>query len=182
MEVGNSKHHTELRSFGRSAYAPTRDSSAYAYESAVQLHPKKKKGAIDVKPQAGVYLRPASKAALIISMMIFSGALLAVIFRYYSITREYREVNKLDANIKETRLRISELNIELECAVNIQDAREAALSLGMTYPQSKQYVKVGDALSIPGGRGEADDGGAVGDDTGDGEPDDNEARGNLPEG
>lgn len=180
MEEGQAKHNSGLSGAGRSVYAPTRDSSAYAYESAEKLNLKKKRGAVKAKPHASVYLRPASKAALVISMMVFSGALLAVIFRYYSITREYREVNELDANIKETRLRISELNIELECAVNIQDAQEAALSLGMTYPQSKQYVKVGDALSIPGERGETDDGIIADDETGGSNPDDNEAIENEP--
>lgn len=88
-----------------------------------------------------------------------------VVSRYSRIAGEYLVVNDLKTKIEETQLRVRTLNVELECAVSIQNVQDAAARLGMTYPQADQYVRVGDALpgnASAGNAAEANNGTAEG--------------------
>lgn len=85
--------------------------------------------------------------------MVFAGFLLAamILFTltgYERITRAYADVNVLNNAIDETNLRIAALDVQIECAVTIRDAQEAAERLGMQYPSPSQYVRVGDYIPI----------------------------------
>ena len=83
--------------------------------------------------------------------IIFSGFLLAamILFTltgYERITRAYADVNTLNSAIDETNLRIAALDVQIECAVTIRDAQDAAERFGMQYPSPSQYVRVGDYI------------------------------------
>ena len=144
-------------------YSPTRGSSAYAYETAAapQYAPQpqptpRKQPAQDPQrrplPQpkrrrkAQPTLSPGSRAALLFSVIVLSGALLFAVMRYYTIVKQHIVVNELQQSIETSGRNIRALNIELECAVSINDVQEAAERMGMTYPDASQYVRAGDAL------------------------------------
>lgn len=143
-------------------YSPTRGSSAYAYAPAeaeewqqeeapsrqTQQRPRQQDG-VQQRPQPREELSSGTKVAMVLAIMVFAAALLAVIGRYNSISREYLEVNALNRSIEEAQLRISQLNVELQCAVNIQEAQEAANRMGLTYPDAGQLVRAGDPLVLP---------------------------------
>jgi hypothetical protein len=60
--------------------------------------------------------------------------------------RAYADINALNSEIELTNLRINELDVQIECAVTIQDAQKVAEAYGMQYPEKSQYVKIGDPL------------------------------------
>ncbi len=147
-------------------YSPTHGSAAYAYAQTAEVLSPAERPQVQARPktqprsrqQAAMRVKPRVSAgtrwAAVASMLALSGALLLVVFRYYNISRQYAVINTLNEDINNTELRIRELNVGLECAVNIQTAQEAASRLGMTYPTSKQYVRAGDALMIDGAQPE----------------------------
>jgi hypothetical protein len=86
------------------------------------------------------------RIGLIISSFIFAGMVLFTLSGYERISRAYADINALNNEIDLTILRINELDVQIECAVTIQDAQKAAESYGMRYPEKGQYVRIGDAL------------------------------------
>ena len=97
------------------------------------------------------------RIGLIISSFIFAGMVLFTLSGYERISRAYADINALNNEIDLTILRINELDVQIECAVTIQDAQKAAESYGMRYPEKGQYVRIGDALpfdnTLPTGTG-----------------------------
>ena len=65
---------------------------------------------------------------------------------YERISRAYADINALNDECDTTDLRINELNVQIECAVTIQDAQKVAEEYGMKYPDQSQYVRIGDPL------------------------------------
>ena len=65
---------------------------------------------------------------------------------YERISRAYADINALNKEIELTELRINELEVQIECAVTIQDAQKVAEAYGMRYPENDQYVRIGDPL------------------------------------
>jgi hypothetical protein len=88
---------------------------------------------------------------LIISGFILSGMILFTLAGYERISRAYADINALNKEIDSTDLRINELDVQIECAVTIQDAQKVAEAYGMRYPEKSQYVKIGDPLPFSGG-------------------------------
>ena len=86
------------------------------------------------------------RVGLIISGFLFAGMVLFTLSGYERISRAYADINALNNEIELTNLRINELDVQIECAVTIQDAQKAAESYGMRYPERSQYVRIGDAL------------------------------------
>ena len=86
------------------------------------------------------------RIGLIISGFLFAGMVLFTLSGYERISRAYADINALNDEIDATDLRINELDVQIECAVTIQDAQKAAESYGMRYPDKNQYVRIGDAL------------------------------------
>ena len=88
---------------------------------------------------------------LILSGFILSGMILFTLAGYERISRAYADINALNSEIDSTSLRINELDVQIECAVTIQDAQAIAEAYGMRYPEKSQYVKIGDPLPFSGG-------------------------------
>ena len=88
---------------------------------------------------------------LILSGFILSGMILFTLAGYERISRAYADINALNSEIDSTSLRINELDVQIECAVTIQDAQKVAEGYGMRYPEKSQYVKIGDPLPFSGG-------------------------------
>lgn len=86
------------------------------------------------------------RVGLIISGFLFAGMVLFTLSGYERISRAYADINALNDEIDLTKLRINELEVQIECAVTIQDAQAAAESYGMRYPERSQYVRIGDPL------------------------------------
>lgn len=95
-------------------------------------------------------LNPLARIGLILCGFIFAGMVLFTLTGYERITRAYADINSLNDEIDETELRINELDVQIECAVTIQDAQAVAEEYGMQYPEKDQYVKIGDALPFSG--------------------------------
>jgi len=86
------------------------------------------------------------RVGLIISGFLFAGMVLFTLSGYERISRAYADINALNDEIESTNLRINELDVQIECAVTIQDAQKVAEAYGMQYPDKSQYVKIGDPL------------------------------------
>jgi hypothetical protein len=95
-------------------------------------------------------LNPLARIGLILCGFIFSGMVLFTLTGYERITRAHADINSLNTEIETTKLRINELDVQIECAVTIQDAQAVAEAYGMQYPEQSQYVKIGDALPFSG--------------------------------
>jgi hypothetical protein len=86
------------------------------------------------------------RIGLIISGFLFAGMVLFTLSGYERISRAYADINALNAENDLTDLRINELQVQIECAVTIQDAQKVAEAYGMRYPEKSQYVRIGDPL------------------------------------
>ena len=91
------------------------------------------------------------RVGLILSGFLLSGMILFTLAGYERISRSYADINALNTEIDSTNLRINELDVQIECAVTIQDAQKVAEAYGMRYPEKCQYVKIGDPLPFSGG-------------------------------
>ncbi len=86
------------------------------------------------------------RVGLIISGFLFAGMVLFTLAGYERISRAYADINALNDEIELTKLRINELDVQIECAVTIQDAQQIAEAYGMRYPEKSQYIRIGDPL------------------------------------
>ena len=86
------------------------------------------------------------RIGLLISGFLFAGMVLFTLSGYERISRAYADINALNNEIDLTDLRINELEVQIECAVTIQDAQKVAEAYGMRYPEKNQYVRIGDPL------------------------------------
>ncbi len=137
-------------------YSPTRGANAYAYAPAAAPAQPVEQPKVAPKPQQKPKskTRPAlsagCKVAMLFAIATVAAASLLVVFRYACIAGDYLEVNQLNSDMEAAQLRINALNVELECAVSIQNVQDAAARLGMTYPTADQFVRAGDALPASG--------------------------------
>ena len=95
-------------------------------------------------------LNPLARIGLILCGFIFAGMVLFTLTGYERISRAYADINALNTETDATKLRINELEVQIECAVTIQDAQKVAEAYGMQYPEKKQYIKIGDPLPFSG--------------------------------
>jgi len=77
-----------------------------------------------------------------IGVLAAAAAVLLLLVRYAAITEQYAVVNDLKAVIEENERALTELNVELNSAVSLQQAREAALQAGLGYPSAEQIVRI----------------------------------------
>lgn len=91
------------------------------------------------------------RVGLILSSFLLAGMVLFTLAGYERISRSYADINALNSEIDSTNLRINELDVQIECAVTIQDAQKVAEAYGMRYPNKSQYIKIGDPLPFSGG-------------------------------
>ncbi len=89
---------------------------------------------------------------IIFSAFLVAGMLIFILSGYERISRAYSDINTLNQEIEEIKLHISELNVSIECAVTIEEAEQAALAAGMTYPSQSQILVPGQAIPSGGFR------------------------------
>ena len=85
---------------------------------------------------------PLQRIGMMVCGFLLAGMLVFVLSGYERISRAYADVNALNEEIELANLRIIGLDVEIECAVTIQDARQAAENAGMQYPDPEQLVKL----------------------------------------
>ena len=79
--------------------------------------------------------------------------LIILLVRYALIRPEYAVVNEIRDQIVACNREIDILNVQLNAAVSLEEAREAALEAGMGYPQADQIVRIqGTEPSLAGGQ------------------------------
>ena len=132
-------------------YIPTQEEQeAYEARSAETRSTKPRSGAKSARESGVRVNKPESSSlgriGLIISGFLFAGMVLFTLSGYERISRAYADINALNDEIDTTDLRINELEVQIECAVTIQDAQQVAEAYGMRYPEKSQYVRIGDAL------------------------------------
>lgn len=93
---------------------------------------------------------PLARIGVMFSGFLLAGMILFTLFGYEQISRAYADINTLKDEIELTRLRITALDVEIECAVTIQQAQEAAEAAHMRYPTQSQYVKIGQKIPFSG--------------------------------
>ena len=97
-------------------------------------------------------VKRSSRIGIIISGFLLAGMVLFILTGYEKITRAYADINTLSNEIEQTNLRIVALNVEIECAVTIQQAQEAASRFGMVFPDtsdSVHYQVISDNVKFP---------------------------------
>lgn len=93
---------------------------------------------------------PLARIGVMFSAFLLAGMILFTLFGYEQISRAYADINTLKDEIELTQLRITALDVEIECAVTIQQAQEAAEAAHMRYPTQSQYTKIGDRIPFSG--------------------------------
>lgn len=91
---------------------------------------------------------------LMLTIGIAMASVLLILLRYAGINNEYAAVNTLRDNISAVKREINGLNVELNGAVSMQEAREAAQKSGLGYPRADQIVKVSGQDAYESGSGE----------------------------
>ena len=82
----------------------------------------------------------------VIGVLTIAAILIGLVLRYAAITSAYSKVNAMEAKIEESRRRITELEVQLDEAVTLDEARSTALEEGLNYPNAGQIVKVNGAV------------------------------------
>ncbi len=93
---------------------------------------------------------PFARIGVMFSAFLLAGMILFTLFGYEQISRAYADINTLKDEIELTQLRITALDVEIECAVTIRQAQEAAEAVHMRYPTQSQYTKIGDRIPFSG--------------------------------
>lgn len=83
------------------------------------------------------------KLLVLTGICLVASSLLFVLVRYANIAEQYSQINRLKSEIQESSLNIASLNVQFQMAVNLDDARQAALEAGMGYPLADQIIRVG---------------------------------------
>ena len=90
--------------------------------------------------------RPAVNAGRIflVTLSVLAGAalLILILVRYAMICQEYAVVNDLKEKIEESQREVAALNVQLNAAVSLEEARAAALEAGMEYPTAEQIIRI----------------------------------------
>ena len=171
MEIEFDKKAKKSGSPGTRMYAPTKADKKAAREQAVKAKARRGKG-VDpddtVVDEEGYRIRlsedednPLARIGMIVSAFLLAGMVLFMLFGYEQISRAYADINTLNNEIELTKLRITALDVEIECAVTIQQAQEAAEAAGMRYPVQGQYLKIGERIPISGAAPQTDTTGAA---------------------
>lgn len=121
----------------------------YARSSTMRVYTHRMPAEADT-PQAEAVAQPAVKPrysplqrlAVTCGILMSSIAILAIMVRYATITEQYAVVNQYKNTIEENKRTLDRLEVRLNSAVNLDEAREAALAAGLGYPAASQIVKI----------------------------------------
>lgn len=129
----------------------------YARSSTMRVYTHRMPAEADT-PQAEAVAQPAVKPrysplqrlAVTCGILMSAIAILAIMVRYATITEQYAVVNQYKNTIEENKRTLDRLEVRLNSAVNLDEAREAALAAGLGYPAASQIVKIDgtDARSV----------------------------------
>ena len=105
-----------------------------------------------VQQQEQEQVQPAAKPAHSYSLiqkllttcaiLAAAAAILMVMVRYADIAVQYAVVNQHKTTIEENNRTLAELEVRLNSAVSLEEAREAALAAGLGYPAASQIVSI----------------------------------------
>lgn len=117
-----------------------------------------------VSPRQRRKQRLAPKVASVVGIFVIAAILIGVIVRYSAIALAYSNVNDLKNKIAESQRNIAALDVQLNNALNLGNARSAAEAAGLSYPTAGQIVSVHETIgsyqkndSIPEDTADADD-------------------------
>lgn len=96
------------------------------------------------------------KLVSVIEVFAATALIIFIVVQYSLIAGEYNELNDIRSDIEASKLRIAELEVQLDSAVNVEEAREAAEKAGLDYPSAGQIV---DVDGVIGGYEQTGDGG-----------------------
>ena len=121
----------------------------YARSSTMRVYTHRMPAEADT-PQAEAVAQPAVKPrysplqrlAVTCGILMSAIAILAIMVRYATITEQYAVVNQYKNTIEENKRTLDRLEVRLKSAVNLDEAREAALAAGLGYPAASQIVKI----------------------------------------
>lgn len=121
----------------------------YARSSTMRVYTHRMPAEADT-PQAEAVAQPAVKPrysplqrlAVTCGILMSAIAILAIMVRYATITEQYAVVNQYKDTIEENKRTLDRLEVRLNSAVNLDEAREAALDAGLGYPAASQIVKI----------------------------------------
>ena len=95
-----------------------------------------------VQPAVKPRYSPLQRLAVTCGILMSAIAILAIMVRYATITEQYAVVNQYKDTIEENKRTLDRLEVRLNSAVNLDEAREAALAAGLGYPAASQIVKI----------------------------------------
>ena len=119
------------RSSTRRVYTHRMPAEAYTPQAEAVAQPA-------VKPRYS----PLQRLAVTCGILMSAIAILAIMVRYATITEQYAVVNQYKNTIEENKRTLDRLEVRLNSAVNLDEAREAALAAGLGYPAASQIVKI----------------------------------------
>lgn len=90
--------------------------------------------------------RTLPKLISVTGVLMIAAVMIGLVFRYASIASAYRMVNSTQKKIEESQRRITELEVQLDEAVSLDEARLAAAQAGLNYPTAEQVVEVNGAV------------------------------------
>lgn len=97
--------------------------------------------------QAQPAISPLQRVLAVFAICAVAAVLLFVLVRYERIADEYAVINELKDDIEEANLSLAALNVELQLATSLEDAKTVAERVGMDYPTADQIHKVGEPLT-----------------------------------
>ena len=104
--------------------------------------------AVQQQVQTQSVQRPAHSYSIIqkllttCAVLAAAAAILLVMLRYADIAAQYAMVNEYKTTIQENSRTLAELEVRLNSAVSLEEAREAALAAGLGYPAASQIVSI----------------------------------------
>ena len=115
----------------------------YARSSTMRVYTHRMPAEADT-PQAEAVAQPAVKPRYspLQRLAVTCGILMSAIAILAIITEQYAVVNQYKNTIEENKRTLDRLEVRLNSAVNLDEAREAALAAGLGYPAASQIVKI----------------------------------------
>lgn len=124
----------------------------YAGSPAMRVYthrvPKAEEASVVQQEQAQPAAKPVHSYSLIhkllttCAVLAAAAAILLVMVRYSDIAVQYAMVNDYKTTIEENDRTLAELEVRLNSAVSLEEAREAALAAGLGYPAASQIVSI----------------------------------------
>ena len=103
---------------------------------------------VQQQTQAETAARPVHSYSLLqkllttCAILATAAAILLVMLRYADIAAQYALINDYRTTIEENQRTLVELEVRLNSAVSLEEAREAALAAGLGYPAASQIVSI----------------------------------------